>query len=48
LQDNPRKVLAKTKTVNRSFDDVFDFFGDPKSMEIGGTAESVTKGSNGW
>lgn len=45
---NPRKVIIKTMTANRSIDDVFDFFTDTKSMEIGGAAKSVAKGSDGW
>jgi hypothetical protein len=46
---NPRKVVVKTMTVNRSVDDVFDFFEDvKKSMEVGGAAKSVTKGGDGW
>jgi hypothetical protein len=48
MQDsNPRKVIVKTMTVNRRVDDVFDFFSDPKSMEIGGAAKSVVKESDG-
>lgn len=46
--DKPRKVIVKTMTVERTFDDVFDFFEDPKSMEIGGSARSVAKGKDGW
>jgi hypothetical protein len=46
--DKPRKVIVKTMTVDRSVDDVFDFFEDPKSMEIGGSAKNVTKGKDGW
>jgi hypothetical protein len=45
---NPRKIVVKTMTANRSIDDVFDFFEDPKCMEIGGAAKSVVKGSDGW
>ena len=45
----PRKVVIKTMTVNRNMDDVFDFFEDvKKSMEAGGAAKSVAKGSDGW
>ena len=44
-----RKVVVKTMTVNRSVDDVFDFFEDvKKSMEAGGAAKSMVKGSDGW
>lgn len=46
--DKPRKVIVKTMTVDRSVDDVFAFFEDPKSMEIGGSAKSVAKGKDGW
>jgi len=46
--NNPRKVVVvKTMTVNRSVDDVFGFFEDPKSMEIGGAAKSVAKHDDG-
>jgi hypothetical protein len=48
MLDNPRKVIVKTMTVKRSVDDVFDFFEDPKSMEIGGSAKNVAKGKDGW
>ncbi|AFU57388.1 MAG: hypothetical protein QXX64_01720 [Nitrososphaera sp.] len=33
--------------MNRSIDDVFDFFNDPMGMEIGGAAKSVTKDNDG-
>ncbi|HXV45388.1 MAG TPA: hypothetical protein VD736_01815 [Nitrososphaera sp.] len=46
---NLRKVVVKTMTVNRSVDDVFDFFEEvKKNMEVGGAAKSVVKGSDGW
>lgn len=49
MQDNnPRKVIVKTMTVSRNVRDVFDFFSDPKSMEIGGAAKSVKRESDGW
>lgn len=48
MLDKARKVIVKTMTVDRSVDEVFDFFEDPKSMEIGGSAKSVTKGKDGW
>ncbi len=48
MLDNPRKVIVKTMTVKRSVDDVFEFFEDPKSMEIGGSAKNVAKGKDGW
>jgi hypothetical protein len=48
MLDKPRKVIVKTMTVDRSVDDVYAFFEDPKSMEIGGSARSVAKGSDGW
>ena len=48
MLDKARKVILKTMTVDRSVDDVFDFFEDPKSMEIGGSAKSVTKGKDVW
>jgi hypothetical protein len=49
MKDRPRKVVVKTMTVNRSVDDVFDFFEDvKKSMEIGGAAKSVARGNDGW
>lgn len=49
MKDKPRKVIVKTMTVNRRVDDVFEFFEDvKKSMEVGGAAKSVEKGSDGW
>ncbi|MEW6605011.1 MAG: hypothetical protein AB1351_10065 [Thermoproteota archaeon] len=42
----PHKILVKTMTVNRTVNDVFDFFDNPISMEIGGAAKSVTKDSD--
>ncbi len=48
MLDKARKVIVNTMTVDRNVDDVFDFFEDPKSMEIGGSAKSVTKGKDGW
>jgi hypothetical protein len=44
---NPHKIVVKTMTVNRSVDDVFDFFEDPTCMEIGGAAKSAVKDSDG-
>lgn len=32
--DKPRKVIVKTMTVDRTDDEVFDFFEDPKSVKI--------------
>ena len=48
MDSSPRKAIVKTMTVNRSVGDVFDFFEDPRSMEIGGAAKSVAKGGDGW
>jgi hypothetical protein len=49
MKDKPRKVIVKTMTVNRGVDDVFEFFEDvKKSMEVGGAAKTVEKGSDGW
>jgi hypothetical protein len=48
MLDKPRKVIVKMMTVDRSVNDVLDFFEDPKSMEIGGSAKNVTKGKDGW
>ena len=31
-----KKVIIKIMTVSRSVDDVFDFFNNPKNMELGG------------
>ena len=45
--NNPHKIVVKTMTVNRSVDDVFDFFENPKCMEIGGAAKSAVKDSDG-
>ena len=44
---NPHKIAVKTMTVNRSVDDVFDFFKDPKCMEIGGVVKSIAKDGDG-
>ena len=46
--NEPRKVIVKTMTVNRGVDDVFNFFGNIKNMEIGGAIKSVTKGEDDW
>jgi hypothetical protein len=44
-----RKVIVKMMTVNRTAEQVFDFFKDvKKSMEAGGAARSVTICSDGW
>lgn len=40
----PRKVIAKTMTVNRSTDTVFEFFKNIKNMETGGALKDITKG----
>ena len=48
MDNSPRKAIVKTMTVDRSVGDVLDFFEDTRSMEIGGAAKSVIKGSDGW
>lgn len=45
---NPRKVIVKTMTVNRSAEKVFEYFGDMKNMENGGIVKTVTKAQDGW
>ena len=44
----PRQVIVKELTVNRSANQVFDFFSNVKNMEIGGAIKSVTKGEGDW
>jgi hypothetical protein len=40
----PRKVIVKTMTVNRSTNNVFEFFKNIKNMESGGLLKDITKG----
>ncbi|HEY6883367.1 MAG TPA: hypothetical protein VI278_04935 [Nitrososphaeraceae archaeon] len=44
----PKKVIVKTMTVKKNANEVFDFFNDMKSMEIGGAIKSLRKGEDGW
>jgi hypothetical protein len=46
--DEPRKVVTKTMTVNRSVNDVFHFFENIKNMEMGGAIKSAIKGDDDW
>jgi hypothetical protein len=43
-----RKVIVKTMTVEKDANEVFDFFNDMKSMEIGGAIKSLREGEDGW
>lgn len=43
-----RKVIVKTMTVEKDANEVFDFFNDMKSMEIGGAIKSLRKGQDDW
>jgi hypothetical protein len=36
-----KKVIVKTMTVKRSVNDVFNFFNDPKNMELGGALKFI-------
>jgi hypothetical protein len=46
---NPRKVIVKTMTVNRSTNTVFEFFKNIKNMESGGILKDITKAEeDGW
>lgn len=36
-----KKVIVKIMTVNRSVDNVFDFFNNPKNMELGGAFKFI-------
>ena len=44
----PRKVIVKTMTVNKSAEKVFDYFEDMKNLENGGAVKSVTRAEDGW
>ena len=44
----PKKVIVKTMTVEKNANEVFDFFNDMKSMEIGGAIKSLRKGEDDW
>jgi hypothetical protein len=44
----PKKVIVKTMTIEKNANEVFDFFNDMKSMEIGGAIKSLRKGEDGW
>ena len=44
----PRQVIVKELTVNKSANQVFDFFSNVKNMEIGGAIKSVTKSEGDW
>lgn len=48
MGNGPRKILVKAMTVNRSPDDVFDFFEDVKNWEKGGALKSMTKTNDEW
>jgi hypothetical protein len=43
-----KKVIVKTMTIEKNANEVFDFFNDMKSMEIGGAIKSLRKGEDGW
>ena len=43
-----KKVIVKVMTVKNSVQQVFDFFSDPKHMELGGAVKLVNDNEDGW
>ena len=48
MSNQPRKIVAKTLTVDRSAGEVFDYFKDMKNLEAGGAIKSLRKAERGW
>jgi hypothetical protein len=41
-------VIVKSLNTDKSTQETFDFFSNPKNMELGGAIHSVQKSSGGW
>ncbi len=48
IKNNLFPVIVKSMDSTKSTQEVFDFFSDPKNMELGGAIQSVQKSSDGW
>ena len=44
----PRKVVVKVMTIKKSVQQVFDFFSNPKNMELGGALKLINDDEDGW
>src|SRR5919197_1295709 len=42
------QVIIKSLSTHKSVQETFDFFSNPKNMELGGAIHSVQKSSDGW
>ena len=42
------QVIVKSLSTHKSVQETFDFFSNPKNMELGGAIHSVQKSSDGW
>ena len=45
---NPVKVIVKTKTLSRKANEVYRFFENMESLEVGGQITGVQESSDGW
>ena len=43
-----KKVIVKVMTVKNNVHQVFDFFSNPKNMELGGALELIEDNDDGW
>ena len=43
-----RQVIIKSLNTHSGTQETFDFFSNPKNMELGGAIQSVQKSSDGW
>jgi hypothetical protein len=42
------QVIVKSLSIHNSTQETFDFFSNPKNMELGGAIHSMQKSSDGW
>ena len=47
-QNELRQVIVKSLNTHSGTQEIFDFFSNPKNMELGGAIQSVQKSSDGW
>jgi hypothetical protein len=47
-QNELRQVIVKSLNTHSGTQETFDFFSNPKNMELGGAIQSVQKSSDGW
>ncbi len=48
MSKEPRSVIVKTMVVDRSPNEVYEFFINPKNWEKGAALKNIEQGNDGW